>query len=143
MGKNPLTPEENKKADILCIISVVCALAPTSSFMKLFSFFNGKLAKIEVDNWLFELFQEMVTSVVGMMVIGCFIVALVLMIYVRVKYPQNVFGKVLMWVYIVLFIIAIIGIVVLLVACNIVCGTMCNSSACAAILPWQGVLWRM
>ena len=37
MEKNPLTPEENKKADILCIISVVCALAPTSSFMKLFS----------------------------------------------------------------------------------------------------------
>ena len=93
MGKNPLTPEENKKADILCIISVVCALAPTSSFMKLFSFFNGKLAKIEVDNWLFELFQEMVTSVVGMMVIGCFIVALVLMIYVRVKYPQNEIGR--------------------------------------------------
>lgn len=47
--------------------------------------------------------------------------ALVFMIIVRVKYPKNVFGKVLMWIYITITIISIIAVAVMIVACSIAC----------------------
>jgi len=49
------------------------------------------------------------------------IAGLIIMIYVRVKYPKNVFGKVLMWLFIVgaiiAVIIAILYAILLAVAC--------------------------
>ena len=39
------------------------------------------------------------------------------MVVVRVKYPKNTFGKVLMWIYIVEIILAIISVVLLFLMC--------------------------
>ena len=64
------------------------------------------------------------------------IAAFVIMIYVRVKYPKNVFGKVLMWVYIVLFALYIITMAVIIIACGIACGACmndCQDLACITI----------
>lgn len=44
--------------------------------------------------------------------------AIGIMVYVRIKYPQNIFGKVLMIVYIVLTILAIIGLILLVIMCR-------------------------
>ena len=44
--------------------------------------------------------------------------AIGIMIYVRVKYPNNLFGKVIMWIYIVFTILTIIGLVLLIMLCN-------------------------
>ena len=64
------------------------------------------------------------------------IAALVIMIYVRVKYPKNIFGKVLMWVYIALFTMYIIFMVAVIIACGIACAACteeCQSLAMLAI----------
>ena len=63
-------------------------------------------------------------SLLGTILVGglFFIAALVLMIIVRVKYPQNQFGKVLCIVYIVLAAIAII----LTIAAMIIIAIVCN-----------------
>lgn len=58
------------------------------------------------------------------------IAGIALLIYVRVKYPGNKFGKVLMWIYIVLAILMIIAIIVIIIACSmamITCGEGCAS----------------
>ena len=46
---------------------------------------------------------------------------MVIIIYVRVKYPKNTFGKVLMWIYIVMFVLYIITMAVIIIACGIAC----------------------
>lgn len=48
----------------------------------------------------------------------CWIAALVLMIIVRVNYPQNTFGKVLMILYIIFGVLMLIGVIMLILACN-------------------------
>ncbi len=55
------------------------------------------------------------------------LVAIGIMIYVRVKYPNNTFGKVLMILYIVLTILAIIGFILVVMLCKSVvqsCGSL-------------------
>lgn len=47
-----------------------------------------------------------------------FQVGLVLMIIVRVRYKNNLFGKILMWIYIVLCALAIIGVLLLIAVCG-------------------------
>ncbi len=48
----------------------------------------------------------------------------VLMIIARVKYPQNKFAKILMWVYIILIIIGIIGTILLVILCYTACNDL-------------------
>ena len=43
--------------------------------------------------------------------------SLILMIVVRVKYRNNTFGKILMWIYIVMGIISVISVFLLIFAC--------------------------
>ena len=51
------------------------------------------------------------------------------MIVARVKYPKSTFAKILMWVYIVLFILAIVAAVLIVAACFYTCSTM-DTSGC-------------
>ena len=51
----------------------------------------------------------------------CTLAAIVLMIVARVKYPKNKLAKVVMWIYIALFAIGIIGSVLLILACAYAC----------------------
>ena len=57
---------------------------------------------------------NLISSVVGLSSIA----GIVIMIIVRIKYPQNTFGKVLMWVYIVEYILLIILGIVIVIACG-------------------------
>ena len=67
-----------------------------------------------------------------------------LMIYVRVKYPNNIFGKVLMWIYIALIVIGIIVLSVVIISCGIAFGACVNGMMeCGEIgAKFIGILWR-
>ena len=43
---------------------------------------------------------------------------LVMMIILRVQYPKNTIGKVLMWLYIISLILTILGVLLLIAFCN-------------------------
>ncbi len=111
-----MSPEENKRANILCVISLACEVVPM--------FLNGILSALLTVNgtWYVgdaQAFMESIGSVLSGLL---FIAGIVLLIIVRVKYPKNVFGKVLMWVYIVIGVIMLLlviaAMVFLMVACN-------------------------
>lgn len=92
-------PQEKKEANILCWCSVACAA---------FVFFSSTITAIVKaisDRLAFGLIKNVdgvVTNILGTFDTIFVLAALVLMIIVRVKYPHSTFGKVLMWVYIVI-----------------------------------------
>jgi len=102
------TPEDNKRANILCIISLACELLPFL-LASVFSFFTSTLTEVtEVDLDAASSASDILMNILSTGCLLLMIAGLAIMIYVRVKYPKNVFGKVLMWLYIVLGTIAII-----------------------------------
>ena len=111
----PRGPEDdggrnNNTATIMCIISLVCMyVVPIVTVMV-----SGGVSSIAEGNESVTSFFASVLSLV-MSVSG--LAAWVLMIIVRVKYPKNVFGKVLMWIYIISLILGVIAIIVLFVTC--------------------------
>ena len=66
-----------------------------------------ELTEVNVDTEASAL-SEICTNIFGTVSLLLMIAGLAIMIYVRVKYPKNVFGKVLMWLYIIVGIISII-----------------------------------
>lgn len=104
-GVSNQTPDNNrsdKHANLLCIISLVCMLLPiiiSFVFMCIRSVLTYQDTAMTTD---------IIAGVLGTISILLVITGLILMIYVRVQYPKNVFGKVLMWLYIILAIIALI-----------------------------------
>ena len=61
---------------------------------------------------------------------------IILMIVTRVKYPDNKFAKVLMWIYIIQIILAIIGFILLVAFCYVMCGS------CEELGSMGMILWR-
>ncbi len=55
-----------------------------------------------------------------------FMGAWIMVIYVRVRYKANTFGRVLLWVYIMLMITLVVGVILFMAACN----AMCRSAHC-------------
>ncbi|MBP5269014.1 MAG: hypothetical protein J6Z29_10710 [Ruminococcus sp.] len=90
------SPEDKKRANNLCLISLILG--------------HG-----------LSLFSYILTQIIDMHTYSIFgtagLIAFILMIYVRVKYPKNKFGKVLMILYIVEIIIAIIALIAIIAAC--------------------------
>lgn len=121
-GKMPrpeLSPEEKKQANKLCIISMILMFAPiVIIFIK--DIILGVMYDTGTEEFLYNIAGSYVLeSTLAFLLIGCGIAALVLMILVRVKYPQSVFGKVLMWLYIVLAILVVVFIAVTIIACGL------------------------
>ena len=114
----PETPEDKQKANKLCIISLCCMFLPglvtgILSFI-LYSVLNVSLKNdYNAVNNAYEAIFGLIYLVMG----AAEIAAWVLMIYVRVKYPKNTLGKVLMILYIALVVISIILVVVLFITC--------------------------
>lgn len=117
--ENNVENNPEKKANILCLISTFLGLSPliiaiiTAPIYKQFSSISTN--------------QSVITTKIGS-ILSTFsglgvIAGLVLMIYVRVKYPKNTFGKVLMILYIVAIALALIAIIVVIIACSIACGS--------------------
>lgn len=121
-GKMPrpeLSPEDKKQANKLCIISMILMFTPiVIIFIK--DIILGLLYDTGTEEFYYNIAGSYVLeSTLTFLLIGCGIAALVLMILVRVKYPQSVFGKVLMWLYIVLAILVVVFIAVTIIACGL------------------------
>lgn len=98
---NNAVDEDNKKANLLCTISVLL-------------YFVGPLA-IFIIALFSSLISRSLGSIISALSGATRIAAIVLMIVARVKYPNNTFAKVLMWIYIGLAILAAIFVVLFIV----------------------------
>lgn len=106
--------QDKKRADKLCIVSLVCVLLPailTYVFVNITGLYSGIKADIGPDG------MNLFSNIWGLLSVLLFIAGITLLIYVRVKYPKNTFGKVLMWVYIVMAILLLITFMVALLVC--------------------------
>lgn len=106
-----MSPEDTKNANLLCILSLVLTF--------------GSDAILGIIMVIFPPIGTILSSISPL----CNLAGLVLMIVARVKYPKSKFAKVLMWVYIILFILGILAIVLIIAACMYACGTM-DTSGC-------------
>lgn len=136
------TPEDKKKGNFWSWISLACfaggfvADALIAVFMGVLNSITYNLTSTANVSEMTNAASEAFIAIGGCVSILLAIAALVIMIYVRVKYPKNIFGKVLMWVYIVLFAMYIIFMAVVIIACGIACAACteeCQSLAMLAI----------
>lgn len=100
---NTTNEEENKKANKLCIISLCLKYIPTV--------ISGALYGISSDS---NFITNLLICLLGL----CPLAAFVIMITVRVKYPKNKFGKIIMWIYIIELILTIISILIIIITCG-------------------------
>ena len=125
------TIEEKKKANRLCIISIllfVCPIIFKYIFYFIVSIYEQKIGiNIQYDTYYnFDALDNIsrIFTVINLSL--NFIGALSMMssfgvlIFIRVKYPLNIFAKVLMWLYISMFIVLTIFIIILIIACNVI-----------------------
>ena len=114
-----LPPEERaarkKKANILCIISLVLQFSPyillgvvSGIIESLGPSFSGNLSTAPA-----------IVQILGYIGGGAYIASWVFMIVARSKYSESVFAKVLMWVYLGLLSVGIIGTMLLIYMCAI------------------------
>lgn len=89
-----LDQENEKKANLLCFISIGCEILPTLIFA-IMSYVTDEQTSAGLN---------IATNAISIFSILLAIAGFVLMICVRVKYPHSVFGKVLMWLFILVFI---------------------------------------
>lgn len=111
VNNNEMSPEDTKNANLLCIISLILTFA------------SDLIAGIITV--VFPPLGELLMSITPL----CNLAGLVLMIVARVKYPKSKFAKILMWIYIGLFIFSIVAIVLIVAACFYACSTM-DTSGC-------------
>jgi len=99
----------NKKANKLCLISLACAVGPW-----LLLVITDKLQEVAGIGEIFRILCNVVSSLSGF----GWLAAIVLMIYVRVKYPKNVFGIILMVLYIIAIIVTILFFIFIYIMCS-------------------------
>lgn len=107
-------PQEQKdysEAKIMCIASVILTY-----------FSTGILAVI---SQAVPMLQKLLTSIAGL----CPVAGIILLIMVRVKYPEYKPGKVIMWVYIISLIVSIIAFILLAAFCYMICSSI-DTSGC-------------
>ena len=98
---NNALADDNKKANTLCIISILCYMVIPVIVGALTIF----LSALTNDSSF--------TSLLSMISAPSRIAAFVLVIIARAKYPNNKFAKILMWVYISLIIAAFVLVIIL------------------------------
>lgn len=132
LNPNIETLEDKKKANFLCIISILLFIVP-SLIAIIMAIVIASIDLSSGGNLLSELYsaslnspvdlgitsQIMGISYVVMMGISHFarIASFVMMIVIRVKYPKNTFGKVLMWIWIIGILIIISLVIFAVVSC--------------------------
>lgn len=129
------TPEDKKKGNFWSWISLGCfggrfvldLVIAVASGMATSIFSNiTEITDISEINEMATSVTQIILTIGSGISILLSIAALIIIIYVRVKYPRNVFGKVLMWIYIVAFAVYIILMVAVIIACGIACGACAN-----------------
>lgn len=121
------TPEEKKAGNMWSMVSLLCAIFSRVVTLGILAITGTLSAIMNTIMGMDTSFMNDRTNAIAGMLGGVastalLIAALVIIIYVRVKYPKNTFGKVLMWIYIVLFAIFIIIIAAAIIACGVACG---------------------
>ena len=119
----PETPQDKAVADKLCWITIALYVLPKVIYLILAFILGGWNAVMEqVGNY--RTIDGVLSSVMGMTYIGVSLImgvsrlaAFVMLVYIRVKYPKNLFGKILMWIAIVIFAMLIISIGFVLITC--------------------------
>jgi len=106
---------DNRKANLLCTISVICELLP---FVILFG--TALVSTVIVGNDIerivdiLDVFYRVLDMIKGVFVLT----GIILVIYVRIKCPENLFGKVLMIVYLIIGMIVCVATIFVNVMCN-------------------------
>lgn len=140
MNQNQMTPKDKKNAHILCYISLGLYLVPVLCNMLFYFLYMTNTAnrtqELIQTSEVFRLSDAVLAILVPISGI-CYIAAIVVMIVARVKYPACIFAKVLMWVYITLFIITMVIFAIIMITCAIACDNcMDEISRCPGfILP--------
>lgn len=101
--KPELTNEQKKKANLLCVFSLIFGILLPLVF--------GGLSFV-LDNCG----MDTLSAYALFPAVGGFLAGMVLMIIVRAKYPRSVFGVILMILYIILIALVVIGTVILILA---------------------------
>ena len=110
---DPATKDENHLANVLCTISL-CLYFGGSTVIAILS---GILSAAPLARPL----AALLSLLSGLSPIAAY----VLMIIARVKCPKSTYAKVVMWIYIALFILSIIAFIILMLTCSaliIACG---------------------
>ncbi|MBR4084125.1 MAG: hypothetical protein IKK33_07560 [Lachnospiraceae bacterium] len=102
----------DKNANTLCWISLICLIAPF-----ILSTLMAKLVLATGGSIIGGLIV-FINSLMDILFVVARISGVVLMIYVRINHPQNVFGKVLMWIYIIILVVIILFFIFVVVLCN-------------------------
>ena len=123
-------PEDERKANVFCIASLICVFLPRVLQFLGYLLFGTLLQQVGRESVLYDRLSGAL-SALGILFL---IAGIVLVIYVRVKYPKNIFGKVLMWIYIVLAVLILIAFIVMLVACTLACSYLIETcQGCASM----------
>lgn len=119
------TPEEKKKGNFWSLMSLICFVSRFIVNIVIMVLVSGAELMVEAYQDLNRITDMISTSstIIGAGIeILLAIATLVIIIYVRVKYPKNIFGKVLMWIYIVLFVMYVVIMAAMIIAIGIACG---------------------
>ena len=113
--KKYISPEDNAKANRLSGIALLCPIL-TFIITRLVNVYVNSSVIVNSMNYhdgqsILRIFES-ITGIID-------IFGFALMIYVRAKYPNNTFGKVVMWIYIIFIILLILFIIAFLAACGL------------------------
>ena len=130
MYNDMIDPEDERKSNVFCIASLICVFLPRVLQFLGYLLFGTLLQQVGRESVLYDRISGAL-SALGILFL---IAGIVLVIYVRVKYPKNIFGKVLMWIYIVLAVLILIAFIVMLVACTLACSYLIETcQGCASM----------
>ncbi|MGN0429825.1 MAG: hypothetical protein ACI4E2_07180 [Acetatifactor sp.] len=122
--------DDERKANVFCIASLICVFLPRVLQFLGYLLFGTLLQQVGRESVLYD----RISGALSALGIVFLIAGIVLVIYVRVKYPKNIFGKVLMWIYIVLAVLILIAFIVMLVACTLACSYLIETcQGCASM----------
>lgn len=119
-NKKMMTPQDKKRANGLCVLSLLLCYGPLvlSMLVSVISVIAGDIGLLDIlnDN---NTIGSVISVVLEGVQLACFIASIAIMIAVRVNYPASTFGKVIMWIYIVQIILMVIFAVIAIVACGV------------------------
>ena len=100
-------------ANVMCVISLICMYV--IPFVSLLG--TGLLGEIFTKDADYSDITSAFVSFISLFVCASDLAAWVLMIIVRVKYPKNIFGKVLMWLYIIMMVLGVVALIFVMISC--------------------------
>lgn len=128
---------DNNRANRISLLSLLFAIIPRVLVLLLMVVSAVLNDRIGINNNISDLFEVIIGFAEGLKEL-CSIAAVVLMIYVRVQYPKNLFAKIIMWIYIVYIIIIVIIVAFVFIACGY---TLYTCSKITAFIGVANYLW--